>query len=172
MRYLLTALVFALTVAAGLHAPASAQSTAETITDALLTEAEKRVIREYYGVNTGWDEDGRSEDGGRDKPNPNGKAPKDKASKDKAKDKGGKSPPPGLAKRGDDLPPGLAKRETLPPGLEKRALPGDLKAKLPKRDLTEVVIAEDRVVLVEKATRKVLDILTDVIVDGTTGGGR
>ena len=83
-----------------------------------------------------------------------------------------KSMPPGLAKR-DSLPPGLAKQleknGTLPPGLAKRSLPEDLKIKLPPREKgQERVIVDDDVILVEKETGKILDIIRDVL----AGAGR
>jgi hypothetical protein len=74
-----------------------------------------------------------------------------------------KAMPPGLARR-DELPPGLARRETLPPGLAKRELAADLEAKLPPPPKgTERAIVEDNVVLIERATGKVLDILKGVL---------
>jgi hypothetical protein len=73
--------------------------------------------------------------------------------------------PPGLAKR-DQLPPGLAKRRELPPGLAKRALPYDLRRRLPApRPGTRRVIIDHRVVLIEAATNVVLDVLFDVVTD-------
>ncbi|MCB9989570.1 MAG: hypothetical protein H6868_09615 [Rhodospirillales bacterium] len=81
----------------------------------------------------------------------------------------GKSMPPGLAKR-DELPPGLQqhieKNGVLPPGLEGREIPDELKRRLPARkDGTEVRQVGDDIVLIEKATRRVLDILTGVAKD-------
>lgn len=79
---------------------------------------------------------------------------------------GGKGMPPGLAKK-RGLPPGLAKRDRLPPGLEKRALPHDLETRLPRRTTTERIIVDDDVILIEKGTEIVLDILRDVIREGS-----
>ncbi|MBO6781843.1 MAG: hypothetical protein JJ899_00975 [Alphaproteobacteria bacterium] len=76
--------------------------------------------------------------------------------------RGGKGMPPGLAKK-NGLPPGLAKREQLPPGLAKRALPDDLESRLPRRTTTERVIVDDDVILIEKGTEIVLDVIRDVI---------
>jgi len=75
--------------------------------------------------------------------------------------------PPGLAKRGS-LPPGLQKQlernGTLPPGLAKRDLPDDLKSKLPPvPEGLERVIADESVVLIEKATGKILDVIQGVL---------
>lgn len=78
------------------------------------------------------------------------------------KSKGGL--PPGLAKK-DSLPPGLAKRAALPPGLAKRDLPSDLESRLPRRTTTERVIVDDDVILIERGTEIVLDIIRDVVKD-------
>ncbi|MDD9878681.1 MAG: hypothetical protein OXR84_14690 [Magnetovibrio sp.] len=88
--------------------------------------------------------------------------------KGKGRGKGkNKGMPPGLAKK-KQLPPGLRKRlekhGSLPPGLAKRDLPTDLQRDLtPALDGTERVIAGNDVVLVDKATNAVLDILYDVV---------
>jgi hypothetical protein len=86
----------------------------------------------------------------------------------KAKDNGGKAGlPPGLAKR-DTLPPGLARQlqrnGKLPPGLDKRGLPADVEGRLPALVFgTERVIIGNDVVLLDKDTQIVLDIIRDVI---------
>lgn len=130
-------------------------------------EAEKRVIKEYYDKVPGAK---RSDDDDDDDKDKNGK--KDKAKKndkgDKAKGASGKGRgnglPPGLAKR-DQLPPGLAKRgNQLPPGLMKGDLPPDLEdklGKLPKN--VERVVVDDDVLLVQKGTDLILDVLEGVI---------
>ncbi len=62
------------------------------------------------------------------------------------------------------MPPGLAKRDSLPPGLAKRDLPPGLQKKLGNAPPgTERVIAGDDVVLIEKATGKILDVIVDVL---------
>ncbi len=78
--------------------------------------------------------------------------------------------PPGLAKRGGKLPPGLQKHleknGTLPPGLQKRLepLPRDLDARLPRLpDYWERVILERDVVLVDRRTNRILDIIENII---------
>lgn len=75
--------------------------------------------------------------------------------------------PPGLAKK-KTLPPGLQKRldrgDGLPPGLAKRQLPEDLDRQLgPPAPETERAIIGDDVVLLERATGVVLDVIHDVI---------
>lgn len=75
--------------------------------------------------------------------------------------------PPGLAKK-EKLPPGLAKQlernGTLPPGLAKRDLPADLESELPDPvEGLERTIVENAVVLVEKATGRIIDIMQDVV---------
>ncbi len=85
-------------------------------------------------------------------------------SKDKKKKK---RLPPGLAKK-DKLPPGLAmqleRNGTLPPGLAKRDLPSDLKTELtdPIEGLERTIVNQS-VVLVEKATGRIVDILKDIV---------
>ncbi|MEQ8334324.1 hypothetical protein [Nisaea sp.] len=89
---------------------------------------------------------------------------------DQGKAKGkkpGKGTATGRAKDGK-LPPGLQKRldrgEPLPPGLSGRPLPPGLTARLgPAVPGTERLIAGTDVVLIEKATGIVLDIVRDVL---------
>jgi hypothetical protein len=78
--------------------------------------------------------------------------------------------PPGLAKRGGKLPPGLQKHldknGTLPPGLQKRLepLPQDLDLRLPGLpDSWERVILGSDVILVDRRTNRILDIIENVI---------
>lgn len=101
------------------------------ILDTVLTEVERRLIRDYFtGTPVA-------------------------------------SLPPGLAKR-DRLPPGLAKQVerngTLPPGLHARALPDPLRNRLPRRaeEIDRVVVGND-VLLIERGTRLILDILENVV---------
>ena len=78
--------------------------------------------------------------------------------------------PPGLAKR-DRLPPGLQKQldknGRLPPGLARRALPADLESRLPERADGERVIVDNDVVLIQKGTDLVLDVIRDVVLPNT-----
>jgi Ni/Co efflux regulator RcnB len=107
------------------------------------TELEKQIIEKYF------------------------KKTDTETSPNKNKEKKNKDLPPGLAKK-EKLPPGLAKQlernGTLPPGLAKRDLPDDLNAKLtdPAEGL-ERTIVDNAVVLVEKATGRIVDILKDVV---------
>lgn len=146
-----------------------------TLKDAVFSAIEKRIIREHFGVpaqaQTSEDQTAPEwavKDGDDDEQRD------DKAKKNKGKDKGkGKSKglPPGLAKR-DALPPGLAKqladKGRLPPGLAKRDLPADLASQLPKRPADqEVKVVEGDVVLLDTATGIILDVLKDVVRNGT-----
>ena len=133
----------------------SASSIADTtVADAVIdkaieggfTELEKQIIDKYFK---------REE----------AKSTKNNTSTDK-KDKK-KGLPQGLAKK-EKLPPGLAKQlernGTLPPGLAKRDLPADLESELPSpADGLERTIVNNAVVLVEKATGRIVDILKDVV---------
>lgn len=83
--------------------------------------------------------------------------------------------PPGLAKRGGNLPPGLQKKlerdGQLPPGLQKRMepLPVDLDRRLPRLpEHWERVVVERDVILIDRRTHRILDIIEDVI-DLVTG---
>jgi hypothetical protein len=78
--------------------------------------------------------------------------------------------PPGLAKRGGNLPPGLQKHldknGRLPPGLQKRLepLPINLDRRLPRLpEDWERVILEDDVILIDRRTQRILDIIENVI---------
>ena len=77
--------------------------------------------------------------------------------------------PPGLAKK-DKLPPGLQKHldknGKLPPGLQKRLepLPRDLEVRLPRLpEYWERVILQEHVVLIDRRTQRILDIIENVI---------
>jgi hypothetical protein len=78
--------------------------------------------------------------------------------------------PPGLAKRGGKLPPGLQKQlernGQLPPGLQKRLepLPSALDSRLPSiPEYWERVIVERDVILLDRRTNRILDIIENVI---------
>jgi len=139
------------------------------VDNAGFTEKEKETIRRFYrGPNT-------SEDDWRNAENNASNYNWDPVDKDddtsvsgngkkhKNKKKGKKGMPPGLAKK-DKLPPGLQKQleknGTLPPGLAKRDLPRDLVKQLPVRPNThETTVVNEDIVLLEKATGRILDIL-------------
>jgi hypothetical protein len=141
----------AVTGTAAAQSSGSGMTAADKTVEAIFTALEKRLIREYYGERH---RRGDYDDGGR---------PGKKGKKNKGM-------PPGLAKK-KDLPPGLERQlernGKLPPGLEKRRLPGDLEHRLPRRDRRyERVIVDNDVVLIETATNIVLDILVDVLNSG------
>jgi len=78
--------------------------------------------------------------------------------------------PPGLAKRGGNLPPGLQKHldknGQLPPGLQKRLepLPTDLNSQLPRLpEHWDRVILERDIILIDRRTNRILDIIENVI---------
>ncbi len=78
----------------------------------------------------------------------------------------GQGLPPGLAKR-QHLPPGLQKHidrtGRLPPGLEKRRLPGDLRALLPIRSGQDFRVVGNDIVLIEIATNVILDVMKGML---------
>lgn len=79
----------------------------------------------------------------------------------------GQGLPPGIQRqleRTGRLPPGLERQlyrnGTLPPGLQAQALPFDLIGTLPRRnDRFEILQVNNEILLVERATRLVLDII-------------
>ena len=152
MRLGLVLVFFVCALAAPAGAPLAQAGSAEgeDLAAIVFTEIERRIIEEFFGKDVGRQAEAKES--------------KDKPDKDKGK---AQEMPPGLAQR-DQLPPGLArhleKYGTLPPGLEKRRLPGDLESLLPRaRPGTERVIVDDDVFLIQKATGLVLDILLDAI---------
>lgn len=77
--------------------------------------------------------------------------------------------PPGLAKKGM-VPPGHAKRwgprDTLPPGLAWRELPPELERRLSRlpEGYIRVIVGSD-IVLMDRRTRVILDVLYDIALD-------
>lgn len=127
-----------------------AKGSLEKAAGAGFSELERRLIKEYlgeYGMGSEKDPE---------------------AGKGKKRSKGKKGLPPGLANK-DRLPPGLEKQlqknGTLPPGLAKRDLPNDLQSRLPPvpKGYERSIIEDATVVLVEKATGRIADIITDVV---------
>lgn len=163
--------ILALMLAFMLGHPASAQSTPPPqgqgvlgdIAKIVFEEAERRVIKEYYDRVPGAKEASEPEDE-KDK-STSAKKGKDKKKDKSAKGKGrGNGLPPGLAKR-DQLPPGLAKRgNQLPPGLMKGDLPPELEKSLPElSDNVERVVVDTDVLLVQKGTDLILDVIEGVL---------
>ncbi len=78
----------------------------------------------------------------------------------------GRGLPPGLANR-QHLPPGLQKHiertGRLPPGLEKRWLPGDLRRLLPYHTGRDYRVVGNDIVLIETATELILDVMKGVL---------
>ena len=167
--------IMSLAIISVLAFPALAQKTpppprsipsASNLGQIIFKEVEKRAIGEFFGkqaAKASKDADDDEKDEGKKKK----KKKKGKKAK-KSKGKGrGRGLPPGLAKR-DSLPPGLQKQleknGTLPPGLAKRGLPPELQSQLPAVPPgLERIIAGDDVVLLEKATGKILDIIQGVL---------
>lgn len=171
MIKIIPALLFLLQMAA----PAAAQTTAQTATDeavgtimdTIFNKEERRIIDDYIKNRAGLpgskdssaSDDNDDDDARKDKDRKN-KKKKNKGRKAKGKNK---QLPPGLAKR-KQLPPGLQrhleKHHALPPGLAVRELPDDLAAQLPPPvEGTDRIVVEDDIVLIEKATGRILDII-------------
>lgn len=119
----------------------NAEQTSQKVIQRVFSEMERAVIEEYFGV----DLEKNTEKRGQEK---------------------SKQMPPGLAKK-KELPPGLQKQleknGVLPPGLEGRDIPDDLKDKLPPvYKGTKRLLVGDDVVLIDTATDMILDIIRDV----------
>jgi Ni/Co efflux regulator RcnB len=133
-------------VAAALALPPATAAKAQqaNVADVIYSEIERKVIRDFFGVK------------------PRHTYTSKKADK-RAKKRG---LPPGLAKR-DSLPPGLQKQlernGRLPPGLEKRDLPPELRWKLKHRAGADHFIVDNDVLLIQRATGLILDIVKDVV---------
>ncbi|MEX0695178.1 MAG: hypothetical protein WD075_12090 [Rhodospirillales bacterium] len=127
------------------------------IADIVFKEAEKRIIEEFYDKVPGAGKAGEDDD----KDGKHGKDKKDKSAKGKGR---GDGLPPGLAKR-DQLPPGLARRgNQLPSGLMKGDLPPELDKQLPALPANvERVIVDSDILLVQKGTDLILDVLEGVL---------
>lgn len=77
---------------------------------------------------------------------------------------------PKAAGKVKELPPGIRKKiargGTMPPGIAKQVLPDGLHRQLPQRDGYDYEIVGNDVVLVEDATRVIVDVLRDVLRGG------
>ncbi len=77
---------------------------------------------------------------------------------------------PGAAGKVKELPPGIRKKiargGAMPPGIAKQALPDGLHRRLPAREGQDYEIVGNDVVLVETATRVIVDVLKDVLRGG------
>jgi len=136
--------------------PGAAQPAGPSVVDIVIDEAARHILRNYYERNaTAWvvahpdDED--DGDG-------NGNNKKNKKNKNKHKDI-----PPGIAKKGS-LPPGIYKQLVrngqIPADVHYQPLPPDLIVQLrPLPPAYQYVIVDDRVLLIQAATRAIMDVL-------------
>ena len=116
----------------------------------LITAAEKEIIKQYFGGRTGSSQTGTS--GGKER-----EARGKNKGKDKNKGKGAGQMPRGIAKK-------LQRGGTLPPGIARRNLPSPLTRELPRRSAgQELQVIDDNVVLIEKTTSLILDILEHAV---------
>jgi len=160
------ALILFATLICTYTAPVAAQSGSEItkrLANVVFTELERQIMTEYFGRNRLTSEDEREAEY-----SARGDRKKDKKAKGHKKGKGNKRGlPPGLAKK-KRLPPGLARqldrKGKLPPGLAKRELPRRLDNHLPDPwPGTERKIVGNDVVLLEKGTDLILDVLRNVV---------
>ncbi len=140
-----------------------ATSVAREAARAAFSELERQFIDRYFGKREPVREDELKDEHRHEKKHKKYKGHK----KHKKHDKHHKDRPHGLAKK-KALPPGLARQlkrnGKLPPGLEKRQLPGDLHDRLPVPPAghERVVVGQD-VVLIETASGLIRDIIRDVV---------
>ena len=139
---------------AGFVVALAAPAVSGEVSGTLITAAEKEIIKRYFGTRDRTTQDAtqagsiatRSTGGKPGKSQDKGKG------KGRAQGKGKKQMPRGIAKK-------LERGGTLPPGIEKTRMPADLARELPRRPADqELTIVEDNVVLVERTTRRILDI--------------
>ncbi|WP_395017066.1 hypothetical protein [Dongia sp.] len=165
MRLLLPVFVGLLLSGLSGIAPAAAQSepgaappAGPSVADIVIDEAARHILRNYYERNANaWvvaHPDDYDNDGG----NGNGNNKKNKKNKQKHKDI-----PPGIAKKGS-LPPGIYKQLVrngqIPPDVHYQTLPPDLIVQLPPlAPAYQYVIVDDRVLLIQAATRAIMDVL-------------
>lgn len=131
-------------VASSSHSPVARPFEVAAAGETIFSPDERRIIRDVLDVMTDdGDTGGYHEQHG--KPGKGGKG------------KGAKGLPPGIAQK-------LARGGTLPPGLAKRDLPASLERRLPPVAAgTERQIVGNDVVLIEKGTNLILDIIRDVV---------
>lgn len=120
--------------------------------NASFSEAERQTIQKYFGDRVMYTEQEQS----RTQTSKHGKG---------KKGRGGL--PPGLAKR-KQLPPGLAKLQkngSIPPGLARKGLPADLERRLPPppEGYERQIVGDAAIVLINKATGKIADIVNDTL---------
>jgi len=135
--------------------PGAAQPTGPSVADIVIDEAARHILRNYYERNANAWVIAHPDDydnGG------NGNNKKSKKNKNKHKDI-----PPGIAKKGS-LPPGIYKQLVrngqIPPDVHYHPLPPDLIVQLPPlAPAYQYVIVDDRVLLIQAATRAILDVL-------------
>jgi Ni/Co efflux regulator RcnB len=135
------------------------------------------ILRDTVSTTAGKEKGEEKSEGAEEKSRKRAKKKKKKKKKSRGRGRGrGKGLPPGLAKR-KKLPPGLARQlernGRLPPGLRKKSLPGHVEAELPpaKKGTERVIVGKD-VVLIDKQSEMILDIIRDVVVGSRLAPGR
>jgi Ni/Co efflux regulator RcnB len=123
---------------------------AKKAAEAAFTEAERQAIEKYYEVTAPI----RGEEYEKDHDDSDGKEISVKKKKDKGKGKNKrKELPKGIAKK-------LERGGTLPPGMAKRGLPGNLEKELPPAPKGyERIVSDGQVVLTDIATGIISDII-------------
>jgi hypothetical protein len=133
--------------------PGAAPPAGPSVADIVIDEAARHILRNYYERNANAWVMAHPDD-----EQAGGNGNKNKKSKHKHKDM-----PPGIAKK-DSLPPGIYKQLVrngqIPPDVVYHPLPPDLIVQLPPlAPAYQYVIVDDRVLLIQAATRAILDVL-------------
>ncbi len=159
MRLLLSACVGLVLAGFSAAGPGLAQSepgaapAGPSVADIVIDEAARHILRNYYERNAhAWVIAHPDDD------DSHGNNKKNKKNKNKHKDI-----PPGIAKKGS-LPPGIYKQLVrngqIPPDVHYQPLPPDLIVQLPPlQPAYQYVIVDDRVLLIQAATRAIMDVL-------------
>ncbi len=127
----------------GERGSAAGETATEVVTEAVVTEVERQILGDYAGVIRRTYDDGYG-DRGRGR------------GKGKGKGRGAKGLPPGIVMN-------LQRGKPLPPGLRDRHIPADLQSLLPGRKDARLVPAGEDVLLVDKETEIILDVVKGVL---------
>jgi Ni/Co efflux regulator RcnB len=127
-----------------------------------ISDDEKRIIERFFDTRSRSTRESSTKSDSRQDESTQTRSSGGTSSKSKDKGKGkGKGQAQGKGKK--QMPKGIAMKlergGTLPPGIERTRMPEDLARELPKRPADqELTIVDDNVVLMEKATGRILDI--------------
>ncbi len=145
-------MVALLSMTSAVQAADMADNTRESAAGTGFSDRERQLVEKYFGKMPVDAKTGAMLDAGGGNTDGNG----DNVGQD---EHGGKDKHPSAA---------LAKDDALPPGLTPRYLPADLEEQLPPppAGYERQIIGDSTVVLVDKATGRVADIISDILIPG------